>query len=395
MEADILTVTELNEAIKTVLVSSFNKQIKIHGEISNMKNSGNGTYLTMKDDMSSINVVLWNMKLDKIHNGDDVIVTGKITCFLKHGVYQITANKIEKVGVGNLHEQYEKSKALFDKKGYFSKKREFPKQINRIGILTSTEGAALQDILYVLKENVFFGEVYIKNCYVQGQQCPKSIESGIKYFNKLNDKKPIDVLIITRGGGSFEDLMGYSSKEVVKSIYESNIFTISAVGHEVDRMLSDDASDYRAPTPSIAAEIVSSFQKEKIDKINKLLEQTKNTKIKLENKIDKLFDLLSSCKLILEVTDPIKIIDDTIEKLDRFNSDSMAKLNHNINVYIDKLEKEKSKNESLDITETLKKGYIVITTEEGNLLTSKKEFKKRLDNNEKLEILFQDGAYVL
>ena len=109
---DILSVTELNESIKTLLTTTYNKQIKIHGEISNMKNSGNGTYLTMKDDLSSINVVLWNMKLDKIHNGDDVIVTGKITCFLKQGVYQITATKIEKVGIGNLHDQYEKSKAL-------------------------------------------------------------------------------------------------------------------------------------------------------------------------------------------------------------------------------------------------------------------------------------------
>lgn len=391
---DVLSVTEINESIKTILTTTFNKQVKVHGEISNMKNSGQGTYLIIKDDMSSINVVLWGTKFDKIQNGDDVIVIGKISCFTKLGLYQITANRIEKIGIGNLHEQYEKLKTLFIKKGYFSKKRDFPKTINRVGILTAVEGAALQDILYVLKQNAFFGEIHIKNCNVQGQQCPKSIENGIKYFNKLNEKTPFDILIITRGGGSFEDLMGYSSKEVVKAIFDSNIFTISAVGHEIDRMLSDEASDYRAPTPSIAAEIISCYQKEKVDNISKLSEQIKNIKIKLENKLDNCLNLITSSKLILEITDPIKNIDDVIENLDKIKLNLATKLKYNINFFIDKLEKEKSKNDLLDINETFKKGYVIITTDKGDVITDKKEFTKRLNKKEKLEIMFANGKYV-
>ena len=261
-----ITVSELNTKIKDVIVENMSDIIRVKGEISNIKISNKNIYLALKDESSSISVIYWSgvdTLNDKVQNGDDVIVTGKINCFHKQGTYQIICSKIEKIGIGNLHEKYESLKKSFHQKGYFSKKRQIPNKINRIAILTSTEGAALQDVLYVLKSNSFSGEVVIKNCFVQGQNCPESIKSGIEYFNKLHKIKYFDILLITRGGGSFEDLMGYSSKEAVRAIYDSPIITISAVGHEVDCMLSDMAADYRAPTPSIAGEVISSIQKKK------------------------------------------------------------------------------------------------------------------------------------
>ena len=195
---NFITVSQLNDKIKGLLTKSFGEQIKIKGEISNVKVSNGNTFLTLKDDESSINVVSWRNEIKNIKNGDDVVVTGNVTCYPKQGTYQVTTHKIDRIGIGNLYEKLEKNKKTFEEKGYFSKSKEktyFPTTINRVAILTSKEGAAIQDILYQLRVNLFCGEVYVKNCQVQGQSCPQSICDGIEYFNKLNKTKPIDILL--------------------------------------------------------------------------------------------------------------------------------------------------------------------------------------------------------
>jgi exodeoxyribonuclease VII large subunit len=392
---DFITVTELNKSIQSILTTSIPDTLKVNGEISNIKLSGQNTYLTLKDGTSSINVVAWAMKFDKIQNGDDVIVTGKINCFQKQGSYQILAYKIERIGIGNLHEKYEKSKKAFESKGLFSKKRDFPDSINRIGILTASEGAALQDIMYVLKSNLFSGEIYVKNCVVQGQQCPQSVSDGINYFNKLNKVKPFDVLIISRGGGSFEDLMGYSSKEVVKAIYDSDIFTISAVGHEIDTMLSDYTADYRAPTPSVAAEVVSAFQKENKEKLLKLSDNLQNLKSTIKNKLLEYENNLVYCKKILFSTNPVNYIDTELTKIEDLKDRLVYKIKYNIEHFNRELDKIKNKCEAYNITRTMNKGYSIITDDKGTLITSKKVLKECIKNKQKIKVFFSDGEYDL
>lgn len=396
---DFITVSELNEKIKTTLTSNFNEPLKIKGEISNIKMSGGNAYLTLKDSQSMINMVSWNHKTHKIDikNGDDVMVNGKLTCFQKNGSYQITAFKIERIGMGNLYEELEINKKTFEKKGYFSKSKEgkkLPENINRIAILTSLEGAALQDILYVLKSNSFYGEVLIKNCNVQGELCPQSVSNGIEYFDNLHKKKPIDVLIISRGGGSFEDLLGYSHKEIVKAIHNTKIYTISAVGHEVDTMLSDYSADYRAPTPSISGEVISCLQRKRRDNLNSNIEKFKNLRNTLETKLCTYESKISHLKQIVNTIKPENFIDNELNSLNLNSKKLNEKIKNNIKKVNDRIEKLKTKSESYNPLKIFEGGYVAIVDNDDNLISDITTFKK-LKTNQQLKIVFADGEISL
>ena len=386
----ILSVSELNEGIKEILHNTIHDLIKIKGDVSNVKISNGNTFLTLKDSASQINITYWGGKIENLVNGDEVIVEGYLNCYTKTGTYQIRAKNIEKVGIGMLYEEYTKLKNSFDKKGYFDKskiKKKLPENINNIGILTSSEGAALQDILYVLNSNAFNGKVFIKNCMVQGINCPKSIKEGIKYFNNLNKKNKLDILIVTRGGGSFEDLMGFSSKEAVKSINKCKIYTISAVGHEIDNMLSDYSADYRAPTPSIAGELVSSINKKKVDMLNnsniKLMELTNSIRYKLNNYESK----IESNTKLLNIINPINILNEQINKLDMLKNNLFNKIDGNINSYLSKINKYTNINNNYDNSKILKSGYTMIVDEDNNIINSIIDYK----NGKKLKIIFHNG----
>lgn len=392
---DIVSVSELNEAIKSIFVSQMSTTVKVTGEISNIKISNNNTFLTLKDENASISVISWGTKFDKLKNGDDVVVVGKITCYPKQGTYNITTHKIERIGVGNLHEKYEKSKLSFENKGYFSSKKTFPTKINRIAILTSTEGAALQDVMYVLKSNSFSGEILIKNCIVQGTQCPQSIEDGINFFDKIHEENKIDVLLITRGGGSFEDLMGYSSKEAVKSIHKSDIFIISAVGHEIDNMLSDFAADCRAPTPSVAAEMISQSQKDIYDKLSKYSDKLSKIHVVMSSKMNGYEERLKYFKKTLHSLSPITFINTELSRIDNNKKLLNSKLKDNIDYLELELERLKNKNETYNISKTMENGFVAILDEDNQLINSISILKEKIKCKENLKIILADGEYKL
>jgi len=346
------TVSELSNEIKNTLLKNIPDKLTVEGEISNLKISNGNLFFTLKDEESAISVVSWSYEKyfnTELANGDKVEVGGKLSCYVKNGSYSLQIYKLSKQGVGELFASYEKSKKKFQDKGYFNNKREFPKNIKNIGIVTSPEGAALQDILYVLNKNKFYGKVYIKRCMVQGNMCANSVAESIEYFNNLKlDKKTkskVDLILVTRGGGSFEDLMGFSDSKVVKAIYESDIFVMSAVGHEVDFMLSDFAADIRAPTPSIGAEIISKNQKLVLDKFNELADYFSVT---LKNKI--LSDITNCEYKLLNLKEknktPEALIDTQIEKLNNLEvllHNKLMKTFVNYELKLSKLEKELEK----------------------------------------------------
>lgn len=393
-----ISVSELNTTIKDILTTNLSQQLKIKGELSNIKYSGNHTYLTLKDDTSSISVTAWNTKFTNLNNGDDVMVIGKLSCFLKAGTYQINATKIERIGIGHLHEMMEENKKNFEEKGYFAKSinnNYFPNKINKIGILTASGGAALHDILYVLDKNAFCGKVYVKNCSVQGVNCPSSVKNGISFFNKLHETTHIDVLIIARGGGSFEDLVGYSSKEIVKSIYKTPIFTISAVGHEVDTMLSDYAANYRAPTPSVAGEIVSSLEKKKKDTLLTSIDRLLITKTQIKNKLLAFQETLKSQTKILKNMDPQSFIYNEINKFSKIKSDFKTTTKNCISKYFNKLEILNMQNELYNPRKTFENGFVAIIDENNNLINTLESYNKIKEQKQKLKIIFVDGEIEL
>jgi exodeoxyribonuclease VII large subunit len=217
--------------------------------------------------MAKISVVCWNFTKKfniEIENGDQIIVNGYIDYYPKFGNVQINVISFEQLGKGDLHKEYIKLKEYYNNKGYFNddSKRSLPKHIKNIGIITAKDGQALKDFLYILNKNSYHGKVYIKGSYVQGINCPKSINESLLELDSMK----LDVIIITRGGGSYEDLFGFSSKEVIEGLYNTNTCTISAIGHEGDFMLSDFVADIRAPTPSLAGELITEHQ----NKINNM-----------------------------------------------------------------------------------------------------------------------------
>lgn len=389
-----LSVSEINQLVKKILSDSLNMTIYVEGEISGLKFSNGNLFFHLKDSDSNndsiISAVFWKAGRCNYNNGDKVKVKAKLTSFPTYGTYKLTVYSIDKEGVGDFHIKYEKLKNELNEKQYFSKKRNFPSKINKIGILSAAEGAALQDILYVLKNNNYVGEVYVKNCVVQGERCPKSVMDGINYFNNMNKKTNIDILIIARGGGSFEDLMGYSTEEVVKAIYQSDIFTISAIGHEVDNMLSDYAADYRAPTPSIAGETIIRLQKKQFENIFSQYEKLKHLESAIGVEITNYENKINNLKCIHESFNPENIIDNTINKYKNMLKELHDSVLHNINENFYELEKLKNSNNMYDTSKILKSGYTIITNAKGDLIETGEQFKKHIKNISNLKIVFSD-----
>jgi exodeoxyribonuclease VII large subunit len=254
---NLITVSELNIQLKDHIKKVYSTKISVIGEISGYKKYGTTIYANLKDDNAAINIIKFKANDDNFNNGDLVCATGNIDYYVKNGNINFVCTKLENVGIGDIKKDLDNLKQKYEKMGYFNNKKSFPKNINSIGIITAKDGAALQDILFVLNSNKFNGNIYIKNSPVQGTECPKGICAGIDFFNKFkHNNKEIDLIMITRGGGGIDDLIGFSHASVIEAIYNSNIFVMSAVGHEVDNMLSDFVADIRAPTPSIGAEMI-------------------------------------------------------------------------------------------------------------------------------------------
>jgi exodeoxyribonuclease VII large subunit len=268
----IYTVSQLTSSIKIVLEDSF-RNLWVEGEISNFKAVAGHFYFTLKDDKSELKCVFFKSSNEKIKfemkDGMQVLCCGKISIYEQRGVYQLYVAKIEPKGVGELQLAFEQLKEKLFKEGLFDEahKKPIPLLPERIGIVTSITGAAIRDILHVLNKRFSNVEIIINPVKVQGDGAKEEIASAIEEFNTLGN---VDVMIVGRGGGSLEDLWAFNEEIVARAIYNSKIPVISAVGHEIDWTISDFAADMRAPTPSVAAEIVIAKKSELADRLDEI-----------------------------------------------------------------------------------------------------------------------------
>jgi exodeoxyribonuclease VII large subunit len=264
-ERRVLTVTEVTEQVKDTLESEF-FALHVQGEVSNYKRHQSGHwYFTLKDAHSQLRAVFyrqWNrlMRFEP-ENGLEVRLRGRLTVYEPRGEYQIVVEVMEPLGVGALQLAFEQQVRRLAAEGLFdeARKRKLPLLPRRVGIVTSPAGAALRDMLHVLGRRNRGIDVIITPVKVQGTGAAREIVDAIRLLNK-HAKKPgneIDVIIVGRGGGSIEDLWAFNEEPVARAIYESEIPVVSAVGHETDYTIADFVADYRAPTPSVAAEIVA------------------------------------------------------------------------------------------------------------------------------------------
>ncbi len=260
----LLSVGQLTGLIKLTLEENFSN-LRIVGEISNIKVYPSGHwYFSLKDDDAVISCVMWKGNttgvMFKPTDGMRVILEGKLSVYPPRGNYQFDARKIDTAGEGMLFVAFERLKKKLAIEGLFDldHKQPIPKMPARIGIVTSTQGAALQDMISVAKRRFPLMEIIIAGALVQGAEAPRSIISAIDGLNQIIDNQSIcDVIIIGRGGGSIEDLWAFNDEDVARAIYRSRIPVVSAVGHQTDVTIADFVADLRAATPTAAMELIT------------------------------------------------------------------------------------------------------------------------------------------
>lgn len=270
---NIISVTELNTSAKKLLEKDFSS-VWVTGEMSNFRSYDSGHwYFKIKDENSEIQCVMFKFRNSSINrrpmDGDNLILKGSVSMYVARGSYQFQVDQIEYAGEGVLLKNFEDLKKRLTKEGIFDAehKKIIPKIVKNVAVITSSNGAVIQDIKNVLSRRAPLINVFLIPSLVQGEKSEISLIDSFDKILKLHKKENIDAIIIARGGGSLEDLWSFNSEKLARRIFEFEIPVISAVGHETDFTICDFVSDLRAPTPSSAAEIISEFYVSIIDSI--------------------------------------------------------------------------------------------------------------------------------
>ena len=379
-------VSEITHLIKNILETEF-KDIIIEGEISNFRPSSTGHYyFSLKDNEAIISVVLFKSRIPylsfKPADGMLVRAKGNLSVYPKRGNYQLICEALTQAGTGNILAMLEERKKKLAKEGLFDsdKKKPLPLLPSKVAVITSPTGAALRDILMILKRRHSGINLVILPAPVQGADAAPVIASQIKIANIHN---MCDVIIIGRGGGSLEDLLPFYDEAVVRSIAESKIPVISAVGHETDITLSDLAADVRAPTPSAAAEIVSATSDELVTRIEELVSKMKQS---LNGRIENIKLLLSQFKPENLERSFRLYIQPFLLRFDDAKESIILAIQIRLTNYHHKLEILHNKISLSSPFEILKKGYAVIThAKSGKIIVSQQHVA--IDEDVRIKLL--------
>ncbi len=387
----LFTVSEITREIRTSLEYDFSN-ISIVGEISNIRKPSSGhVYLTLKDKNAQLQAVVFRNTANKIKfelkDGMEIISFGSITVYEPRGQYQIIIDQIEPKGIGALQLAFQQLKERLEKEGLFdiSRKKPIPFIPQKIGIVTSPTGAAIKDILNIIERRFANVEILLYPVKVQGDGAAEEIAEAIVELNKLPD---IDVIIAGRGGGSLEDLWAFNEEVVARSIYNSIIPVISAVGHEIDITIADLVADKRALTPSEAGELVVPQK----DLLLNILEKCKSRLFQsLTNKLKLSKDRLAGVANSYAMRQPFDKLHRLQQRLDEFAQRLNLNITHALNTEREKLSGIAGKLESLNPLSVLKRGYTITTKPENN-----KPLREVNDVNkgDKIKTRFSKGSVI-
>ena len=362
----IYTVSQLTQGIKLILESSF-EHIWVEGEVSNFSAYPSGhSYFNLKDDVAIISAVMFsranrNLKF-KIENGLKVICFGKISVYEPRGQYQIVVEELEPKGIGSLQLALEQLKKKLEKEGLFAvqHKRPIPYLPSKVGIVTSAQGAAIKDILKVLERRFKDVQIIINPVRVQGEGAAGEIAQAIKDLNLFNEGLPhqerIEVMIVGRGGGSIEDLWAFNEEPVAYAIYNSRIPVISAVGHERDVTIADLVADYRAATPSVAAELVLPKKEDLRRELEDLL---RRLNYNIKHDLELTANQLTSVQKKLELLNPLLRIRQFQERMEDLAKQIETALKNLIKLKLARFQKVIEKLETLSPLNILARGYSI------------------------------------
>ncbi|RDY24843.1 exodeoxyribonuclease VII large subunit [Romboutsia maritimum] len=388
MKLRALEISEANSYIKRILSNDpILYNLKVKGEISNFKvHSSGNVYLSLKDEHSKLNCVMFKKNYDKnlkLDNGVKVIAYGYISVYERDGAYQLYINSIEVEGMGNLYIEFNKLKEKLNKEGLFDSK--YKKSISKIpkeiGVVTSETGAVIRDIINVIKRRYPKVKIKLYPVTVQGIRSSSDICEGIKFFNEIS---VVDTIIVGRGGGSIEELWSFNEENVARAVFDSKIPIISAVGHETDFTICDFVADMRAPTPSAAAEIATPSLEDlkfKLENIRNRMTRSLKNQINIdEHRLSSVFDKINN---YLEAY----IIKDKIIQLDKIYDKIIFEVENNINIKTENLSKSRAILHNLSPVATMERGYSIVQKDR-EVLNSIKEVKFK----DSIDVILVDGS---
>ena len=421
---EIISVGELNRSAKYLLEKNFNN-VSVMGEISNLSRPSSGhMYFTLKDEEGAIKCAMFknrNINLNfRPQNGDQCLLKGQVSIYTARGDYQLIVSNIQPAGSGNLMQKFEDLKKKLEAEGLFDPKNKLqvPASPKHICVVTSSSTAAFQDIISTIKRRSPSSKVSISEATVQGDNAHVSIINALNRIMKFNEnnKNKIDVVILTRGGGSIEDLWCFNNEELAREIHAFPLPTISGVGHEIDFTICDFVSDLRVPTTTASAEVVTEFNFNLVDRLDDLridihkaiinLTENLNQKIqllktklkspkallreksqKLDN-IEILFQkhqqmilsnkkgVINDLKSDLNLKNPIAKLNNMTNKLDALSEKLNLILNQKINNRKNNLDKLQKSIDILSPLSILDRGYSIILNRQGSAIKSSMDVNK-------------------
>lgn len=389
MAQNVLSITQLNEYIRSRMDSDpLLNQVAVRGEISNYKMYPSGHhYFTLKDESSALKCVMFKGNAMRLRfrpeNGMKVIAMGKVSVFPRDGAYQLYCTAMAMDGVGDLYAAFEQLKKKLAAQGLFdpAHKKPLPKYPGTIGIITSSAGAAVHDMLRILRKRYPLTQVRLLPVRVQGVEAPGEIAAAIQYANRF---RLADLLIVGRGGGSIEDLWAFNDERVAYAIYQSQIPVISAVGHEPDVTISDYVADLRAATPSNAAELAVPDQdalQQSLDAMASSMAVALNRQIKAAQKH---LDVLSQSPALRS---PAGYLEQREKSLEMLTNRMISAQNQNITRSKQRYIAAVSKLDAMSPLKVLTRGYSLAQTETGELLRS----VHQVELGERIRVSLGDG----
>ena len=390
MQQQVFSITQINEYLRGKMdADTLLSQVAVRGEISNYKMYPSGHhYFTLKDESAALKCVMFKSQALRLRfrpeNGMKVIAMGKITVYPRDGAFQLYCGSMAMDGIGDLYAAFEQLKAKLAAQGLFAPehKKRLPAIPGTIGIITSSAGAAIHDMLRILNHRFPLTKVRLLPVRVQGAEAPAEIAAAIRY---ANDYKLADLLIVGRGGGSIEDLWAFNDERVAYAIYESEIPIISAVGHEPDVTISDYVADLRAATPSNAAELAVPDREALLQNLDAassamaaaLSHQLRNARQRL--------DVLSRSAAL---SSPTGYLEQRQGQLEHLKSRLIAAQNQMLHQKRNRFVSCTAKLDAMSPLKVLSRGYSIVNAENGAILRSVRQTAPK----QQISVMFADGS---
>jgi exodeoxyribonuclease VII large subunit len=414
MSVTVQTVSQFIQQVKSLLEGNF-QEVYVKGEVTNLSSSATGHwYFSLSDKSSTVSCALFKMdayrnpEIRILKNGDEIEVIGSLGLYARRGSFQIIAKKIIKQGRGSLQERYEQLKKKLASEGLFDldRKISIPKFPKKIAIITAPGAAALQDFFNIMMRRSFSYNLVLVPSLVQGDAAPKEL---IKAFKKIESVGDFDLIVLTRGGGSLEDLWAFNNEALARVISKCEVPVISAVGHQVDFSLSDFVADLRCETPSAAAEVISQFQIDLTKEVDHLWSRFNSLLPNLINLYKTKIEDYHPTKIYGIIVDRFKKVKERLDRCSLKNreheligmheyqlrlDEAIAKLTQSAtntqNDYKVRIDRQYELLNALSPDSVLGRGYSYVADDHGRVIDSSLLFDK-MKSKEKITIKFKDG----